>query len=256
MCSSRPSGPPPHLAVSCCSRCWPAAPLAVSGRLSAPWPGVSPPQSPHRAGPGAPQGLGASSTPGAPPCVPPGGVGWPLLGWDALRLRGSLGFASPCPRGPRLSAPASPSGSAFPHGRLRMWPRGPVLFSVVPPWALFLHAPAPYPGSSSAGDGPPASVTGGSGAGRAPSGLLAVGVWGDHLGCSVCVVCHVGRVVFGCSLGRSSGLLNPTLTSAALPLARAQGCVCPCVLMHVSCARLSPRGLTCVSGCVHGCVCR
>jgi hypothetical protein len=28
---------------------------------------------------GPPQGPGASSTPGAPPCVPPGGVGRPLL---------------------------------------------------------------------------------------------------------------------------------------------------------------------------------
>jgi hypothetical protein len=56
--------------------------------------------------------------------------------------------------------------------------------------------------------------------------------------------------------GRSPRLLTSTLTAAAFPLARGQGWACPCVLMHVSCARLSPRGLTCVSGCVHGCVCQ
>jgi hypothetical protein len=38
-------------------------------------------------------------------------------------------------------------------------------------------------------------------------------------------------------------------------LARAQGWVYPYVLMHVSCARLSPCGWTCVSGCGHVCVC-
>jgi hypothetical protein len=56
--------------------------------------------------------------------------------------------------------------------------------------------------------------------------------------------------------GRSAGLLNPTLTAAASPLAHAQGWVYPCVLMHVSCARLSPCGWPCVSGCGHVCVCQ
>jgi hypothetical protein len=50
------------------------------------------------------------------------------------------------------------------------------------------------------------------------------------------------------------GLLNPTLTAAAFPLARpgAPGLVYPCVLLHVSSAHLSPRGLTCPPRCLLG----
>jgi hypothetical protein len=77
---------------------------------------------------------------------------------------------------------------------------------------------------------------------------------GGPLGCSVCVACNVVRFVFGVLWGRSPGLLNPPLTAAAFPLARAPGWVFPCGLMHMSCARLSPRGITCLSGCIHGCV--
>jgi hypothetical protein len=84
------------------------------------------------------------------------------------------------------------------------------------------------------------------------------GRMGGHLGCSVCEACHVVRFVFGRSLGPFPGAAQPysTLTAAAFPLARAQGWVYPCVLMHESCARLSPCGESCVSGYVHVCVCQ
>jgi hypothetical protein len=159
------------------------------------------------------------------------------------------------PSWPTAVRPCGPSGFASPHSRLRGGAGGPVLFSAVPPpGALSL---APYPGSaprplltarpppSWGGAGPavllPALLRwacGGS------SGLLCV--WPVMLFASCLVVVW----------GRSPGLLNPILTAGAFPLARAQGWVYPCVLMHVSCARLSPFRWTWVSGCVHGCVCQ
>ncbi len=328
-----PRAPPPRPAVSCSSRCRPAVPLAMSGRPSAPWPGVPPPQFPHCAGPGPPAGPGGFVHPrGSPPPFLQEGLGGRCSGWDALRLRGSLGYAgrcllyrSPCPaalglasprqspqharpvppqarglcrpRGrppcvppggvgrpllglgrsapprvvgarrpmpswPTAVCPCGPSGSASPHGRLRGGPGGPVLFSAVPPSGALSHsALAPYPGS------PPRPLLTAcpplSRVGAGPAVLLPAyccGRVGGHLGCSVCVACRVVVSSLVVLWGGSPGLLNPTLTPAAFPLARAQGWVFTCVLMHVSCARLSPCGWTCtgscVSGCVHVCVCQ
>jgi hypothetical protein len=82
-------------------------PLAVSGRPSAPWPGV-PPAVPSMCSSRPPAGPGALPTPGAAPCVPSGGVGRPLLGLGRFAPPRSVGLAGRCPRGPRLSAPADP----------------------------------------------------------------------------------------------------------------------------------------------------
>ncbi len=172
MCPSRPSGSPAssggHLLFTLPARCT----LAVSGRPSAPWPGVPPPQSPHRAGPCPPQSPGASSTPGAPP------------------LRSSRRGQAAAARVGTLCASAgrwgTPAGACCTARRVRP-PFGPLA------WRLP----------------------------RSPLNVLV-----------------------------------PPLTAAAFPLAHAQGWVCPCVLMHVSSARLSPCGWTCVSGCGHVCVCQ
>jgi hypothetical protein len=81
-------GPPPRLAVSGCACCRPTGPLAVTRRPSAPRPGVPPLQSLNVLVP-PPQGPGASPNPGDPrPAFLQGGFGRPLLGLDALRLRG------------------------------------------------------------------------------------------------------------------------------------------------------------------------
>ncbi len=94
------------------------------------------------------RGAGALSTPGASP------LRSSRRGRAAAARVGTLcasadrwGLLVDAPPGPRLSAPASPSCSASPHGRLRRGLGGPVLFSVVPPsGALSLSALAPYPG--------------------------------------------------------------------------------------------------------------
>ncbi len=136
--------------------------------------------------------------------------------------------------------------------------RGPVLFSAVPPSGALSHsALAPYPGcppSPLLTARPPPSQ-GESGAGRAHSGLIAVGVWGVMWAALSVWSVMVSVLSLVVPWGRSPGLLNPTLTAAAFPLAPAQGWDYPYVLMHVSCARPSPCGWTCVSGCGHVCVC-
>ena len=117
--------------------------LPLTGRPSAPWPGVPPLQAPQSACPGPPQGPGALSIPGAPPCVPPGGVGRPLPGLGRSAPPRVVGVRRPMPLVAhgglpcitlRLCAPSPPS-SPGPRGS-----RSSLVLSH--PRAL-----APYPGS-------------------------------------------------------------------------------------------------------------
>jgi hypothetical protein len=69
--------------------------------------------------------------------------------------------------------------------------------------------------------------------------LIPAFLW---LACGACAAPCVVPVILSVSSlvvlwGCYPGLLHPSLTPAAFPLARAPGCVYPCVLMHVSCAR-------------------
>jgi hypothetical protein len=166
------------------------------------------------------------------------------------------------PSWPTAVCPCGPSGSASRHGRLRGGPGVLSSLAVSPFRGLVPERPGALPRlpPPSVADGPPASVTGGSGAGRAPSGLITVGVWGGHLGCSMCVVCHVVRFVFGWSLGPFPGAAQPYSYCRCLPLGSRPGLGLPlCAYARVFCASrqsdLSPWS-TRVSGCGHVCVCQ
>ena len=65
--------------------------LPLTGRPSAPWPGVPPLQSPQSAGPGPPQGPGALSTPGLPPVFLQEGSGSRCSGWTLCASAGRWG---------------------------------------------------------------------------------------------------------------------------------------------------------------------
>jgi hypothetical protein len=116
------------------------------------------------------------SRPPQPPRVPQGGVG--RVGWDAPRLRGSLGFAGQCPSWPTAVCPCvtlwlcvlprPPSQGARGSGPLY---RGPTFGGFIPERPSALPRLPP----SSVADGPPASSTGGSGAGRPAFLWLACG---------------------------------------------------------------------------------
>jgi hypothetical protein len=168
-----------------------------------------------------------------------------------------VGARRPMPSWPTAVCPCGPSGSASPYGRLRGGPGVRSNLALSPFRGFVPQRPGAIPRlpASSLVTARTRPSHGGSGAGSAHSGLIAVGVWGV-----IWAALSVWSVMVSISSlvvlwGRSPGLLNPTLTPAAFPLARAQGWVYPCVLMHVSCARLSPCGWTCVSGCGHVCVC-
>jgi hypothetical protein len=136
-----------------------------------------------------------------------------------------VGARRPMPSWPTAVCPCGPSGSASPHGRLRRGPGGPVLFSAVPPPGGLSHsALAPYSGS------PPRPLLTAcrppSRGGAGPAVLLpALLRWacGGHLGCSVCVACHVVRFVFGGSLGPFPGAAQPYSYCRCLPLGSRPG---------------------------------
>jgi hypothetical protein len=143
-----------------------------------------------------------------------------------------------CPRGPRLSAPASPSGSASPHGRLRRRPGAQSSLALSPLWGLYPGVPlrltparplrpllTARPPRSSGGAGPavlfPAFLRwacGGS------SGL--VGVWG--LTCCPCRLwLFSGDVPRGCSTLISLPLPSPWLVPRTVSILE---CSCMCLV--------------------------
>jgi hypothetical protein len=70
---------------------------------------------------------------------------------------------------------------------------------------------------------------------------------GGHQGCSVCVVCHVVRFVFGCSLGPFPGAAQPYSYRRCLLLGSRPG-LGPSLCAHAR--------VFCASGCGHVCVCQ
>ncbi len=168
-----------------------------------------------------------------------------------------LGLAFPpavpsCDHHARRDPPARPGGFAHPRGApLHSSRRGRAAAARVGTLCASAGrwgSPASALTPSSVGDAPPP-----------PSGVAGPAVLFLAFLCLACggssglfCACRPCRLWLSPG-GVPPGLLNPNLTSPAFPLARDQGCVYPCVLMHVSCARMSPHGLTCLSGYVHGC---
>ncbi len=77
---------------------------------------------------------------------------------------------------------------------------------------------------------------------------------GGHLGCSVCVVCHVVRFVFGWSLGPFPGAAQPHSYCRCLPLGSRPGLgLSLCAYARIFCASLFLRVDLCVR--VWPCVC-
>jgi hypothetical protein len=151
--ASAPWAPPSHLAVSCCSRCWRAVPLPVSGFAD---PRGSPLRSSRR-GQVAAARVGSS----APPRVVRFRQPMPLVAHGCLPLRHPAALRPPTAA--FAEGPGVLSSLVLSHLR-GLYPCAP--------WQLTLAPP------SSTADGPPASVTGKSGACCAFSGLLLVSVWG------------------------------------------------------------------------------
>jgi hypothetical protein len=184
------------------------------------------------------------------------GSGGRCSGGAALRLRGSLGIAGRCPLWPaavcpcvtlRFCIPSRPpllGGPGVSSCLVFVFAGFILVRSVVPPASPAVRCCRPAP-----------LRQGGS---RAFSGLLLVSVWGPygllHAGGLSCMLPGLSLVVlWGCSSGAGLSGDGP-FPPAASTWVRAQGSGCPGVL--VPSARLYPRGLSCGSGCVHGCGCR
>ncbi len=98
-----------------------------------------------------PAGPGGFAHPrGVPPCVPPGGVGRPVLGMGRPAPPRVVGFCRPMSSWPTAICPCVTLWLCVPPRPPLQGAQGSVLFSVGPPsnsGALSLSALAPYPGS-------------------------------------------------------------------------------------------------------------